>query len=269
MRRLVRSHTGRGARRGERFQVEGTFDMGVAALHMHSTQSDGRCTVAETLDLLSSLGGIDIVSFTDHDEIGAWDEALAWKAAHPDSPIQPLWGCEVTVRGGKHILVYIFQPPYPPRRFPAMQPFRAAVARSQAAGGVCIVAHPDQWVVGLGLRRLERELAEVPILGLETHSPYVRSSERLTDFARAHHLATIGGSDAHFPQHLLKWTTEFPGRTTGDLLRALEARQTTPREGVVAAKVPLSELAMQQIQALVIHPTRKVARLLRPERPAS
>jgi predicted metal-dependent phosphoesterase TrpH len=236
--------------------------MGVAALHMHSTHSDGRCSVAETLDRLAAVGGIDVVAFTDHDEIDAWADALAWKATHPESAISPLWGCEVTIRGGKHILVYIFQPPYPTRRFAAMQPLRATLARIAEAGGVCIIAHPDQWVVGLGLGRLKRELAEAPILGLESHSPYVRSSERLAAFAEAHHLAMIGGSDAHFPQHLLKFTTEFPGHTPADLQRALEARATVPRQGTSDGRVPVSELAMQQVQALVIHPTRKIARLV-------
>ncbi len=242
--------------------------MGVAALHMHSTQSDGRCSVVETLDLLDTAGGVDVVSFTDHDEIGAWADALAWKADHPASSITPLWGCEVTIRGGKHMLVYIFQPPYPRRRFPAMRNLRETLRQVAEAGGICIVAHPDQWVVGLGLRRLERELADVAIMGLESHSPYVRSSERLAAFARTHHLAVIGGSDAHFPQHLLKWTTVFPGNTPADLLRALEARTTQPQEGELSAKVPMSELALQQWQALLVHPTRKVARLVGLERMA-
>jgi len=99
-------------------------------------------------------------------------------------------------------------------------------------------------------------------------SPYVRSSERLAAFARTHHLAVIGGSDAHFPQHLLKWTTVFPGNTPADLLRALEARTTQPQEGELSAKVPMSELALQQWQALLVHPTRKVARLVGLERMA-
>lgn len=243
--------------------------MGIAAIHMHSTHSDGRCTVPATMDLLEALDAVDVVSFTDHDEIGAWEDAAAWKRLHPHARLAPLWGCELTTRGGKHILAYIFQPPYPTRRFPALQPFAATVRRIQEAGGVCIIAHPDQWVVGLGLRRLERELATVPVLGIETHSPYVRSSERLAAFARQHHLAAIGGSDAHFPQHLLKWTTEFPGRTPADLRRALETRTTTPRQGPPGERVPASELARQQVQALVIHPCRKVTRLVRGERAAS
>ncbi len=235
--------------------------MGVAAIHLHSTHSDGRTPVGQTLDLLESAGQVDVVSFTDHDEIGAWDDALAWKDAHPNSRIAPLWGCELTLRGGKHILTYIFRPPYPRRRFPALQRLEAAVQRLTEAGGVCVVAHPDQWVVGLGLQRLEQTLDYLPIIGLETHSPYVRNSARLVAFAAEHHLASIGGSDAHFPQHLLKWTTEFPGRTPSDLLRAMRDRATVPRAGPQAARVPLSELAAQQVQALLIHPARKIARL--------
>lgn len=236
--------------------------MGRAALHLHSTHSDGRVTVATTLDLLEATGTIDVVSFTDHDEIGAWHDALAWKDEHPDSRLSVVWGCEITTRGGKHILSYIFQPPYPKRRFPTFESLDTTVRRLEDAGGVCIVAHPDQWVVGVGLRRLEQQLGSIPILGLETHSPYVRSTERLTNFAREHRLASIGGSDAHFREHLLKWVTEFPGSTPDELLAALHAQETVPVRGVRSPSVPVSELLLQQVQALVVHPSKKVRRAL-------
>ena len=230
---------------------------------MHSTHSDGCCTVGQTLDLLEGAGGVDIVSFTDHDEIGAWPEALAWKAAHPASRIELVWGCEVTLRGAGHLLAYAFQPPYPQSRFRGLQPFAAAVRQITEAGGVCVIPHPDQWVVGVGLARLERALDNVPVLALETHSPYVRDSARLVEFAKEHHLACIGGSDAHFAQHLLRWTTEFPGHTPADLLRALEERTTVPQQGPPTPPVPAWDIVRQQGLSLAVHPTRKLLRAVR------
>ncbi len=240
--------------------------MGRAALHLHSTHSDGRCSVSEILDLLDANGTIDVVSFTDHDEVGAYADAVSWKQQHPNSALDVLWGCEITVRGGKHVLAYIFQPPYPSERFPSFEPFQVTIDKLTEAGGVCIIAHPDQWVVGMGLKKVERYLATVPILGVESHSPYVRSAPRLSDFALKHNLAQIAGSDAHFREHLVKWVTEYPGTGKDDLYAALRQAQTKPVKGAKAAAVPVSELLLQQVQALVIHPSKKVRRALLPSR---
>ncbi|MCL4545942.1 MAG: hypothetical protein M1118_15350 [Chloroflexi bacterium] len=234
--------------------------MGKAVLHLHSMFSDGRSSVRDSLDRLALLEDIAVVSFTDHDEVSAWEEALRWKDAHPRSSITPLWGCEVTVQGFKHILAYFFSPPYPAHRLPTLRPLPETVQRITDAGGIIVVAHPDQWVVGVGLKPIEALLPHPGIVGLETHSPYVRSPERLAAFARTHRIASVGGSDAHFPQHLMKWFTEFPGEQPADLEMALRSATTVPRQGPRAERVPLSELLLQQVQSLVIHPFHKATR---------
>jgi len=92
------------------------------------------CAPAATLwPTLASLG----ILSPSQDEIGAWADAVAWKQEHPQSRLAPLWGCEITTKVG-HILAYIFQPPYPTRRFPAFRSFAASVRRIREAGGVCI-----------------------------------------------------------------------------------------------------------------------------------
>ncbi len=240
--------------------------MGRAVLHIHSTKSDGRSTVAESLERLHQIGDIDIVSFTDHDEIAAWDAAQQWKDTHPSASFSILWGCEVTVRGFKHLLCYFFHPPYPRVCFPAFRPLEETLQRISDAGGVVVAAHPDQWIVGVGLHTLEKILPHRGIVGIETHSPYVRDSSRLTAFARHHDLAAIGGSDAHFPQHLTKWLTDFPGSSLNELECALHNQQTVPIAGPPAGSVPLSELFLQQVQSLIVHPSHKMVRRLNREK---
>lgn len=236
--------------------------MGRAVLHIHSTNSDGRSTVAEALDRLQQIGGIDVVAFTDHDEVAAWEAAQRWRDIHLSASFSILWGCEITVRGFKHLLCYFFHPPYPRIRFPTLRPLAETLQRISDAGGVVVAAHPDQWIVGVGLPTLEGLLPHPGIVGIETHSPYVRDPSRLTAFARHHDLATIGGSDAHFPQHLTKWFTDFPGSSLSDLEQALRNRQTVPIAGPPAETVPLSELALQQVQSLIVHPSHKIVRRL-------
>ena len=66
--------------------------MGQAILHIHTTFSDGTATVEAILDDADGHGDIDIVGITDHDDTQAFARALSWKAAHPASRVQPIWG---------------------------------------------------------------------------------------------------------------------------------------------------------------------------------
>lgn len=237
--------------------------MGLGALHLHSTHSDGRGTVEQVLDRLATSPDVDVVSITDHDEIGAFDDARRWVDSHPDARIQPLWGCEVTVAGFKHILAYVFQPPYPTRRFPAFQPLEETLARIQDAGGKVIAAHPDTFFVGVGLKRLGKIVDRYPVVvGVEAYNPYCRSARDICAFARDHNLAIFAGSDAHFMQHLLKYALGYEGSGVADLERALAERRTHVVVGPPAGNVPVSELLAQQVQSLVVHPARKLRRAL-------
>lgn len=237
--------------------------MGTAAIHVHSTYSDGRTSVGDLLDRLDRESAVDVVSITDHDEIAAFPDVCAWVDAHPTTRLQPLWGCEITVQRFKHILAYIFEPPYPTSRFPAFRPLEETFARVEEAHGLVVIAHPDTFWVGVGLDRLSKLVDRHPVVvGIEAYNPYCRSASTIEAFARDHQLAVVGGSDAHFVEHLLKYVVRFPGRTPAELKQALLARTTTVEPGPPAATVPVRELLAQQVQSLVVHPSRKVRRAL-------
>src|SRR5437763_1420265 len=51
-------------------------------------------TVAELLDEVEQNSDIDILGITDHDDCRSYAAALAWKASHTDSRVQPVWGVE-------------------------------------------------------------------------------------------------------------------------------------------------------------------------------
>jgi predicted metal-dependent phosphoesterase TrpH len=237
--------------------------LGSAALHLHSTWSDGRNSVADILDHLETQSDVDVVAITDHDEIGAFEDAQRWQREHPHARVQPLWGCEITVQRFKHILAFIFEPPYPTERFAAFRPLEETLERVAAAHGLVVIAHPDTFWVGVGLRRLEAFVDRYPVIaGVEAYNPYCRSAPNIKAFAQRHNLALFGGSDAHFMEHLLKFVVQFPGRTPADVRQALLDRTTTVVTGPPAPKVPVKELLAQQVQALVVHPTRKARRAL-------
>lgn len=235
--------------------------LGLGALHLHSTHSDGRGTVEQVLDRLAAAPGVDVVSITDHDEIGAFDEARRWIDRHPETRIQPLWGCEVTVAGFKHILAYVFQPPYPARPFPTFRPLEETLARIHDSGGRVIIAHPDTFWVGVGLKRLSKVVDRFPaVVGVEAYNPYCRSAEEIRAFAGDHNLAIFAGSDAHFMQHLLKYALAYEGHGTADLERSLLERATDVVVGAPSGSVPAGEVVAQQVQSLVVHPIRKLRR---------
>ena len=98
--------------------------VGRAILHLHSTFSDGLATVDELLDEVEQHGDIDILGITDHDDCRSFAAALQWKARHPDSRVQPIWGAELTAFGFTHILAFKMQPPFPtvvPKKFLALR----------------------------------------------------------------------------------------------------------------------------------------------------
>lgn len=81
-------------------------------LHIHSTLSDGELTPKEIIDVALQKN-IQLLSFTDHDEVGAYHEALSYGAANGLTLIP---GIELNTDGEDgelHILGYFFDPNHP------------------------------------------------------------------------------------------------------------------------------------------------------------
>lgn len=81
-------------------------------LHVHSTFSDGELTPEEVLDE-AKKAGIEMLAFTDHDEVGAYHNSSE-KAK--DLGIQLIPGIELNTDGEDgelHILGYFFDPNHP------------------------------------------------------------------------------------------------------------------------------------------------------------
>jgi hypothetical protein len=239
----------------------GSSELGQAILHVHTSYSDGLATVDEILDEVEANSDVDVVGFTDHDDVRSFTHALRWKAAHPDSRVQPLWGIELTIWGFKHLLVYCFEPPFRTRPFHKFLPLAAAVAEIKQANGVIVVPHVDTFWVGIGRHRLARVAERHGIDGLELLTPFQgspRSVGNLTRWNLTHKLLAVGGSDAHHLEDLYKVIVDFPGRSVKDLGRAFQDRTATPRWGRNGPRVPLHRQVKQHTRALVFHPVEQV-----------
>lgn len=237
--------------------------MGKAILHIHSRFSDGLATVDEILDEVEGNSSVDIVGFTDHDDVRSYRAAINWKERHPESRVQPLWGVELTTWAFKHVLVYIFQPPFPTQTFPKFLPLRRAIQAGKSAGGYIVVPHVDAFWIGVGRRRLARQFAHLGVDAIELLTPVLRSRhsiDRLAESNGRSKLLELGGSDAHHLEDLYRVVVEFPGRTVSDFERALHERTTQVRWGTEGPRVPLPRQLRQHTRALVVHPAQQVQR---------
>ncbi|MCL5961982.1 MAG: hypothetical protein M1358_22165 [Chloroflexi bacterium] len=235
--------------------------MGKAILHVHTTHSDGMASVAEIMDEVERGSDVDVISFTDHDEIGAYAEAVDWQRRNPGCRLQVLWGTEITSWRFKHLLAFFFEPPYPDRPFKSQQPLVSTIQEVLAAGGLVVVPHVDVFWVGLGRKRLEPLLGKVPIAGLEVYSPCISGSVAgLKEFCEIHSLAESGGGDAHYLQELYKVIVHFPGNSLADLKDAFQNRRTGASWGPRGAPISIADRCRQQYRAMIDHPSRKVLR---------
>jgi predicted metal-dependent phosphoesterase TrpH len=232
--------------------------VGQAILHVHSTFSDGMPTVEQIMEYVETRSEVDVIGFTDHDDVRSYAAALDWKACHPDSRVQPLWGCEVTVWGFKHLLAFIFEPPFPTTPWRKFMPLATAVEAIHAAGGLIIIPHVDAFWIGMGRRRMLRVARELGIHGYELLTPVPggrRAARTLQSWADGASLVAVGGSDAHHLEGLLEVIVEFPGRSLAEFHGALLAGTVTPRWGAAARPVPLRRQLRQHTRALVGQPS--------------
>ena len=235
--------------------------MGKAILHIHTTYSDGLATVDEILDEVEQNSDVDLVGFTDHDDVRSYAKAMRWVEHHPGSRVRPIWGLELTIWAFKHLLVYCFEPPFRTRPFKKFLPLETAVREIKRAGGTIVVPHVDTFWVGMGRHRLARVAKSLGIDGLELLNPFLashRSIRNLNQKNQGMGLLAVGGSDAHHLEDLYKVIVDFPGKNAEDLKLAFQERTAMPRWGWNGGAVPLHRQVRQHTRALLFHPVEQL-----------
>ncbi len=205
--------------------------MGLADLHIHTKYSyDGTASVEKVLRRARQIG-LDVIAITDHDEIRG---ALEAERLAPRYGIEVIPGCEITTAEGDLLALFIRE------KVPAKLSLVETVLKVRALGGACIVAHPMCRGMGMNsasyetvIKALRHPQVAETLIGIEAYNG--TSLDRMSNhYARVLALhagtAAVGNSDAHIVETIGFGATEFEGRTTEDLLRALKNRETQVRK---------------------------------------
>ncbi|MEI8307363.1 MAG: CehA/McbA family metallohydrolase [Chloroflexales bacterium] len=218
-----------------------------ADLHIHTTASDGAATVRE---LLAHVARTDlrVIAVTDHDTISAALEAQQMAGAYG---VEVIVGEEVSTQEG-HLLVLFLEQELPPGR-----PLAETVAAARAQGALVIAPHPFGFLVNslgrtgpLGFGRRAAPAWATFVDAVESFNAGLwspRNNALAAQFAAAHGLPVVGGSDSHHLPTVGAGYTLFPGRTAADLRHAIVQRQTRAA-GVMWGALRQAEVGAIQVR---------------------
>src|SRR5262245_57107151 len=198
-----------------------------ADLHIHTTHSDGTASVTTLLEHVATHTDLRVIAVNDHDTIAGALEARELAASYG---VEVIVGEEVSTAEG-HLLALFIEQPLPPR-----QPAAVTIAAVQAQGGLCIAAHPYDWLTpSLGRAGLAERCAgpgcEWPLDGVESFNASLwsaRANARAAAAGERLGLPLLGGSDSHHLATVGLGYTQFPGRSAADLRYAIRLRATRP-----------------------------------------
>ena len=196
-----------------------------ADTHMHTNLSDGWASPAQII-AEATRRGLQVIAVTDHDHIeGA--KRVAELLAQQESSLKLITGVEVSTRQGHLLGLFVSKAPK------ALRPVEASIEAIKEQDGLVIIPHPmGRLVPSLSRAKIDELLNKgFPIDGIEIYNPSpanasMRSTVRLANAQWG--LAEMGGSDAHFWQHIGAAYTFFPGSTPDDLRSAILERTVRP-----------------------------------------
>lgn len=240
--------------------------MGLADLHTHTSFTDGMMDVRQLLDHAEEHTALDVLAVTDHDDLRAGHLARDLAAKH-SFRFEVIVGCEITTLQGHVLALFIEEP------IGRLQSIEHTIEAVHKQGGLAIAPHPLSWLTfSVGESTLRRiaagARAGVYFDGIETGNPTVAAKVRHQRVLQLNeellHLPEIGASDAHFLPAVGAGVTEFEGRTAADLRAAILAKATAASApGVSLRDIGYGNLVRQQVQSLVVAPSRSVGREVR------
>jgi len=234
---------------------------GRADIHMHTNLGDGTASPARVI-AEAERRRLDVIAITDHDHLeGA--KRVADLLATSGSSLGLITGIEVTTRQG-HLLGLFVQRPVK-----MLRSVEASIDAIKEQGGLVVVPHPlGRLVPSLSRKKIEELLARgFAIDGIEVYNPSPANRTQRQEVLKLNAgwgLTQIGGSDAHFWQHIGSGYTTFAGKTAEEFRAAFLAKTTaaggqeTPPE-----RLPIAALVGQCAWSWFVDPPRKIARMLR------
>ena len=232
-----------------------------ADTHMHTNLGDGMASPTRVIEE-ATRRGLQVIAITDHDHVeGA--KRVAEILAQRESTLQLITGVEVSTRQGHLLGLFVKEAPK------ALRSVEASIEAIKEQGGVVIIPHPlGRLVPSLSRAKIDDLLNKgFPIDGIEIYNPSpANASMRSTvRFANAQWgLAEMGGSDAHFWQHIGTAYTLFPGSSPDDLRHAILER--TVRSGgqeIPPARLSPAIYVVQCTRSWFVDPPRRILRALK------
>jgi len=227
-----------------------------ADLHIHTSAGDGIASPQRVL-AVALQRHLQVIAITDHDQLDGARRA-AELLAMGTAALELIIGCEVTTRQG-HLLALFIE-----RQLPFFKRVEDTIDAIKAQSGLVVVPHPlGRLVPSLSAKKIAELVAKgYPIDGIELYNPSPANRAHRAQVNALNHtwgLAAIGGSDAHFWQHVGAAYTLFPGHTAADLRRAILSRHTWVG-GMESppARLPAIALVAQGVWSLFVDPPRKL-----------
>lgn len=215
-----------------------------ADLHCHTRYSHDSFASIETVLRYATARGLTHLAITDHDEIEG-----ALRARDKSREVSIIIGCEVSLRGGAHIIGLFLQ------RKPTGTEAGEVIADIHAQGGVVVVPHPFNPVSGLGA---------CPADFVEAVNGYEPPQRNRA--AAAIPLPAVAGSDAHYGIDVGRACVEFPaesGELTPTILRKANRKLYEPvvdLSGVHAGDAKFRATTAPRLRKLLPAAARKAAR---------
>lgn len=199
--------------------------MGKADLHIHSLYSYDATMTVQAILKQAAIVGLDVIAITDHDEIHGSLEACDLA---PRYGLQAIPAAEISTQEGHLLGLFIQSLP------PAGMSLEDTLLHIGKQGGLAVLPHPfTRLPNSLREESVFRALANTRVKGvlrgIETHNMSTQArNETAQKLAIYLPLARLASSDAHVFWAVGAARTEFPGKTTQDLRRALEHNLTAP-----------------------------------------
>ncbi len=239
--------------------------LGTADLHIHTTGSDGMGTPRQVLEYVERNTTLSVAAITDHDDLAPALRAAELHSHNGGYRFDLIPGMEVTTIEGHLLALFIRQ------RVQSFRSLPATLDAIHAQGGLAVIPHPMSPLTrSIGRHGIERILRRrrdglwFDGIELANQSPAGKwTARRAQELNQSRfHLASVGGSDAHYLPVIGSSFTSFAGTSAAELRAAIEEGSTAACLGRHPSlrEIGLGQIVLQTARGLWATPSKVIGR---------